>query len=156
MMEKWRKGKGILAKDISVGKGTKIWNYCNLYKCLIGENCVIGSYVEIGKDVIISDNCKIECGAFIPEGVIIGNKVFIGPHVVFTNDLYPRADSESWKLSLTIVKGRTSIGANSTIRCGITIGANALIGCGSVVTKDVPDNEVWVGNPARFLRKNRS
>jgi UDP-2-acetamido-3-amino-2,3-dideoxy-glucuronate N-acetyltransferase len=141
--------------DAEIGEGTKVWHYCNLFKCKIGKNCVIGSYVEIGRNVTIGDNCKIECGVFIPEGVTIEDEVFIGPHVVFTNDRFPKAKTEHWEITKTIIKKGASIGANSTIRCGITIGENALIGCGSVVTKDVPDNEVWVGNPAKAMVKSR-
>jgi acetyltransferase-like isoleucine patch superfamily enzyme len=136
-----------------IGEGTKVWHYCNLLNCTIGKNCVIGSYVEIGNNVIIGDNCKIECGVFIPEGVTIEDEVFVGPHVVFTNDRFPKAKIEYWKIIKTIIKKGASIGANSTIRCGITIGENALIGCGSVVTKDVPANEVWVGNPAKKIKE---
>lgn len=134
-----------------VGEGTKIWHFVNLLNCTIGKNCVIGSYVEIGNDVIIGDNCKIENGVFIPKGVVIEDEVFVGPHVVFTNDRFPRAKG-NWKITKTFIRKGASIGANATIRCGVTIGENAMIGCGSVVTQDVPANEVWAGNPAKKLR----
>jgi len=133
-------------KNCKIGKNTKIWHFVNLYDCEIGDNCVIGSFVEIGK-AKIGNNCKIEAHAFIPEGVTIEDDVFIGPHVCFTNDKYPKA-KEKWKLKNTLVKKGASIGANATIICGITIGKNSLVGAGSVVTKDVPDDVMVFGNPA--------
>lgn len=133
-------------KNCKIGKNTKIWHFVNLYDCEIGNDCVIGSFVEIGK-AKIGNNCKIEAHTFIPSGVTIENDVFIGPHVCFTNDKYPKI-KEGWKLKKTLVKKRASIGANATILCGITIGKNSLIGAGSVVTKNVPDNTVVFGNPA--------
>ena len=133
-------------KNCKIGKNTKIWHFVNLYDCEIGDNCVIGSFVEIGK-AKIGNNCKIEAHAFIPEGVTIEDNVFIGPHVCFINDKYPKAKRE-WKLKNTLVKKGASIGANATIICGITIGKNSLIGAGSVVTKDVPDDAMVFGNPA--------
>jgi len=142
-----------------IGKGTKVWHYTNLYKCNIGKNCIIGSYVEIGKGVKIGDYCKIQNNAFIPEGVIIEDEVFIGPHVVFTNDKYPKAKfcievcerKKQWNLTPTLVKKGASIGANATILCGITINEYALIGAGAVVVKDVPPFAIVVGNPARII-----
>ena len=83
----------------------------------------------------------------------VEDDVFIGPNATFTNDLFPRSKNPDWKLSKTVIKKGASIGANATILCGITIGENAMIGAGSVVTKDVPDREVWIGNPARCIRK---
>jgi acetyltransferase-like isoleucine patch superfamily enzyme len=164
--EQWKVGSGIQAVDVHVGIGTKVWHYCNLYGCKIGRNCIIGSHVEIGKGVVIGDWCKIQTGAFIPEGVTLEDEVFIGPNVVFTNDMNPKAkpcikfcmgmEGKYWVCVPTLVKEGASIGANATIRCGVTIGSNAVIGCGAVVTHDVPDGEVWAGNPARkILHSNR-
>lgn len=150
--ESWRKGKGIVCVNSTIGAGTKVWHYVNIFNSTIGKDCIIGSYSEIGY-AKIGDRCKIENGVFICNGVIIEDEVFIGPNVVFTNDPYPKAISSDWKVVPIFVKKGASIGANSTIRCGVTIGENALIGCGSVVTKDVPAGEVWVGNPARKLEK---
>lgn len=144
----WMKGKGIVAKDSKVGKGTKVWHYVNLYKAEIGKDCIIGSYSEIGGKV--GDRCKIECGVFIPVGVTIDDEVFIGPHACFTNDYFPRAIGE-WGVISTWVKEGASIGANATILCGITIGKKAMVGCGAVVVKDVPDYAIVVGNPARVV-----
>lgn len=136
---------------MKIPKTTKVWKYTNLYGCKIGENCVIGSYVEIGKDVEIGNNCKIEAGAFLCTGVIIEDNVFIGPKVCFTNDKYPKVNGD-WELKKTIVKKGAVIGANSTILCGIKIGSYSFIGAGSVVTKDVKNNTVVMGNPAKELK----
>jgi acetyltransferase-like isoleucine patch superfamily enzyme len=136
--------------DVEIGEGTKIYdeNLINLYGCKIGRNCVIANFVEIGKGVIIGDNCKIEAFSFIPTGVIIEDNVFIGPHACFTNDKRPKIGNE-WNVLKTIVKEGASIGANSTIICGITIGEGAMVGAGSVVTKDVAPGKTVAGNPAR-------
>lgn len=147
---KWMRGEGIIVKNVKVGRGTQVWHYVNLFGCKIGRNCIIGSHTEIGKGVIIGDGCKIEQGVFIPTGVIIEDDVFVGPHVVFTNDRFPRATGE-WKLSKTLVKKGASIGANATIRCGVTIHEGAMVGCGAVVTKDVQSWTIVVGNPAKVL-----
>lgn len=114
--------------------------------CRIGNDCVIHAPVWIGNNVIIGDRCKIQAFAFIPEGVTIGNDVFIGPHVCFTNDRYPQAAGD-WTLRKTVVGNGASIGANATI-LPVHIGENAMIGAGSVVTRDVPADSTVYGNPA--------
>ncbi len=113
--------------------------------CQIGNDCTIHAPVWLGNGVTIGNNCKIQGFSFIPEGVTIGDDVFIGPHVCFTNDKYP----PSKVLDTTFVGNGASIGAGSTIICGIEIGNGATIGAGSVVTKDVPSNTLVMGNPAR-------
>ena len=131
--------------NVSLGKGTKIFNFVNAYGCSIDDNSKIGAFVEIQKGAFIGKNCKISSHTFICEGVHIEDNVFIGHGVMFTNDLFPRATNADgtpqteadWKLIETIVKKGASIGSNATILCGITIGENALVGAGSVVTKDV-------------------
>lgn len=134
-----------------IGKNTKVWDEKGLWgNYSIGDNCTIGKFVEIGS-ARIGNNCKVEAFAFIPPGITIEDNVFIGPHVCFTNDLYPRAVPEGeWGLVKTLVKKGASIGANATIRCGVTIGEYAMVGAGSVVTKDVPPHALVVGNPARI------
>lgn len=119
-------------------------------KSKIGEATVIHSHVAIHDDVVIGRKCKIQSFAFICNGVEIEDEVFIGPHVCFTNDKHPKAQGD-WELKKTIVKTGANIGANSTILPGIILGENCTIGAGSVVTKDVPANETWAGNPARRL-----
>ena len=120
-------------------------------KAHIGEGTVIHAGVHI-HEVIIGKNCQIEAQVFIPNGVTIEDEVFIGPHTCFTNDPTLNAKRESWEPTPTIVKKGAKIGANATIRAGVTIGENSIIGCGSVVLKNVPEGETWAGNPARKIR----
>ena len=136
-----------------IGDGTNIWHFVHIRKnAKIGKNCNIGKGVYIDLNVEIGDNCKIQNFATIYQGVIIGKDVFIGPHVCFTNDIHPRAFVwDEKKLVKTLVKNGASIGANATIIAGITIGDYAMIGAGSVVTKDVPDYSLVVGNPAKVV-----
>ena len=146
--------------NILVGENVKIFSFVNAYNCEIGDNSKIGTFVELQKGVRIGKNCKISSHSFICEGVDIEDNVFIGHGVMFTNDLFPRATNpdgsqqteSDWKLIKTLVKKGASIGSNATILCGITIGENSLIGAGSVVTKDVPNNSIVVGNPARVTK----
>jgi len=141
----------IIIVDTILGEGVSIWSNVNIYGAEIGENTRIGSFVEIGKNVKIGKCCKIEAMVFIPEGVTIGNCVFLGPNVVFTNDKYPKAyGAGDWDISPTIIKDNASIGAGSRIMCGITIGKLAIIGMGSVVVDDVPDNAVVYGERAKI------
>ena len=121
-------------------------------KAKIGEGTVIHSHVSIHDEVIVGKNCQIEAYVFIPNGVTIEDEVFIGPHVCLTNDPKLNAKRSEWEPTPTIVKKGAKIGANATIRAGIIIGENAIVGCGSVVLKDIPPNETWVGNPAAKLR----
>lgn len=138
----------------NIGKNTNIWQFCVvLPNARIGDNCNICSNVFIENDVIIGNNVTVKCGVQLWDGVTVEDNVFIGPNVTFTNDLYPRSKQYPEKFYKTIIKKGASIGANATIICGHTIGENAMIGAGSVVTKDVPSGELWVGNPARFIRK---
>lgn len=131
---------------------TKIWHkeLSNIGKCTIGNNCTIHSHVWIGDDVLIGDGCRIQAFAFIPTGVEIGDNVFIGPHVCFTNDKNPPSARAHWQY--TIVMKGVSIGANATILPGIFIGEGARVGAGAVVTKDVMPYTTVVGNPARVIK----
>lgn len=133
-----------------IGKDTKIWQYAIILKgAQIGENCNINAYSFIENDVLIGSNVTVKCGVYIWDGITIEDDVFIGPNVTFTNDKYPRSKVYPDQFTKTIVKKGASIGANATVLCGITIGENSIIGAGSVVTKDVPPNTVWYGNPAK-------
>jgi UDP-2-acetamido-3-amino-2,3-dideoxy-glucuronate N-acetyltransferase len=136
---------------VYIGKSTKIWHYSHILPgSEIGEGCTIGQNVAIGPDVIIGCRCKIQNNVSIYKGVRLENKVFIGPSVVFTNILHPRAFiDQSQQFLPTLVKRGASIGANSTILCGITLGTYCFIAAGSVVTKDVPDYAFMIGAPAR-------
>lgn len=137
-----------------IPQSTNIWQFCVvLPNARIGENCNICANVLIENDVAIGSNVTVKSGVQIWDGITIEDNVCIGPNVTFTNDLFPRSKHPDWELKRTVVKKGASIGANATILAGITIGENAMVGAGCVVTKDVPANEVWVGNPARFLRK---
>lgn len=133
-----------------IGEGTQIWHYVHVRSTArIGRGCRIGKSAYIDADVVIGNNCKIQNMGTIYKGVTIGNNVFVGPHAVFTNDMYPRAEGE-FELVSTVVEDGASIGANATVVCGITIGRYAMIGAGSVVTKDVPPHALILGNPGRI------
>jgi len=135
-----------------IGEGTVIWRWTHIMPgAKIGRDCMIGQGCFVGRNVVIGDYCRIQNGAQLFEGVTLGKYVFIGPGVVFTNDRYPMV-SEEYRLEKTLVQSGANIGANATIRCGVTIGGAAMIGAGAVVTKDVPDTQTWAGNPARLLR----
>lgn len=133
-----------------IGDGTNIWQFCVvLAQAEIGQNTNINCNVFIENDVRIGDNVTIKSGVQIWDGVYIEDNVFIGPNVTFTNDIVPRSKIYPEKFLKTTIHKGASIGANSTIIAGNTIGENALIGAGSVVTKSVPANTVWFGNPAK-------
>ncbi len=137
--------------NVKIGKRTKLWRYVNLYGCTIGDDSMIGTYVEIQSGVTVGNKVRIQSHTFICEGVTIEDNVFIGHGVMFINDKYPRAEGD-WKLLKTVIKKGASIGSNATILGGVTIGEGALVGAGSVVTKDVSAYTVVVGNPAKFLK----
>lgn len=137
----------------TIPASTKIWQYVVVLKNAdIGENCNICSHCYIENDVKIGNNVTVKCGVYLWDGITVEDNVFIGPNVTFTNDKYPRSRNHSFKLKRTVIKTGASIGAGSIILGGVTIGQNAMIGAGSVVTKDVPGNELWLGNPAKFVR----
>jgi UDP-2-acetamido-3-amino-2,3-dideoxy-glucuronate N-acetyltransferase len=150
----------IIAPDVELGKNVKIYNFVNLYGCQIGDETMIGTFVEIQKNAKVGRRCKIQSHTFICEGVTIEDEVMIAHGVMFINDRDPWAvnpdgstkTETDWQCISTIVKRRASIGSNATIMCGVTIGEGALVGAGAVVTKDVPPNVVVAGNPARVIR----
>jgi UDP-2-acetamido-3-amino-2,3-dideoxy-glucuronate N-acetyltransferase len=134
-----------------IGEKTRIWNFVHIRENVkMGKECVIADYVYVGRGVKIGNNVKLENRATVYEGVTIKDKVFVGPHVTFTNDLYPRSFGTDWKIVQTLVKEGASIGAGTVIVCGVTIGEYALVGAGSVVTEDVPSHALVYGNPARI------
>ena len=138
----------------NIGERTTIWQFCVILEnASVGKNCNINCNVFIENDVKIGDNVTIKPGVQIWDGITIEDDVFIGPNVTFTNDLFPRSKKHPEKFEKTLIKKGASIGANATMLAGITIGENALIGAGTVVTKDVPANEIWMGNPAKFHKK---
>lgn len=137
----------------NMGDGTYVWQFCVILKdAQIGENCNINCNVFIENEVFIGDNVTIKPGVQIWDGITLEDSVFIGPNVTFTNDLFPRSKNTEYDMKKTLVKKGASIGANATILGGVTIGENALVGAGSVVTKNIPANEIWAGNPAKFFK----
>ncbi|HXG08809.1 MAG TPA: acyltransferase [Gemmataceae bacterium] len=148
-----------ITPDVRLGRNVKIYDFVNLYGCTIGDDTKIGTFVEIQKNAVIGARCKISSHTFICEGVTIEDDCFIGHHVCFINDRYPRATTDGrlqteadWRVIPTHVGRGASIGSGAVILCGVKIGAGALIGAGAVVTKDVEPNQVVAGVPARMLR----
>lgn len=147
-----------VAPDASIGAGTRVWHEAQVREgAQIGENCIVGKGVYIDFDVMIGDRVKIQNRASIYHGTTIEDGVFVGPHVVFTNDLRPRAinpdgslkSDDDWEVGAIVVRYGASVGAAAVVLPGVDIGRFALIGAGSVVTRSVPDHAIVVGNPAR-------
>ena len=139
-------------KALKIGNDTKIWQFSIiLAEAVIGENCNINCHVFIENKVLIGDNVTIKSGVQIWDGVSIEDNVFIGPNVTFTNDLFPRSKKFPEEFLKTIIKKGASIGANATIIAGVEVGENSMIGAGSVVTKNIPANTLWYGNPAKSM-----
>ena len=133
-----------------VGAGTKIWHIAHIRSsATIGEDCVIGRNVYVDANVAVGSKVKIQNNVSVYQAVTIEDEVFVGPCVVFTNDLRPRAQNLDWKITETRVRRGASIGANATLICGIEVGEHAMIAAGSVVTKDVQPYQLVAGNPAR-------
>ena len=151
----------MIADDVILGEGVIIHHpeQVNLYGCTVGAGSKIASFVEIQRGVVLGRNVKVEAFAFIPIGVEIEDGAFIGPHVCFTNDLYPAAVAEGgellgpddWTVTPTRVGAGATIGANATVICGVTIGAGALVAAGAIVTRDVPPGTLVMGCPARIV-----
>ena len=138
----------------NIPESTNIWQFCVVFpNAIIGENCNICSHCLIENDVKIGNNCTVKSGVQLWDGIELEDNVMIGSNCTFTNDMYPRAKNKDWKLLTTKICKGASIGAGSTILPGLEIGENAMVGAGSVVTKNIPAGEIWVGNPAKFLRK---
>lgn len=152
MLVKYFKHEKSLVETEDIGRNTRIWAFTHvLSKAKIGSDCNICDHVFIENDVVVGDRVTVKCGVQLWDGLRVEDDVFIGPNATFTNDLFPRSKKE-FKLIETRIKRGASIGANATILPGITIGQFSMVGAGAVVTKDVPDKVLVVGNPARVLR----
>ena len=146
-----RASSAIVDENVQIGEGTKIWNFTHICRgAVIGKNCIIGEGVHIGPGVKVGDNCKIQNHAILYKGVELEDNVFIGPNVVTTNELYPKAKGEWDKAGFrtTLFKRGSSIGAGSVVLCGTVIGENCLVGAGSLVLKDTEADSVYYGHPA--------
>jgi acetyltransferase-like isoleucine patch superfamily enzyme len=149
-----------IAPDVRLGREVKIFGFVNLYGCSVGDETSVGCFVEIQKNAVVGARCKISSHAFICEGVVIEDEVFIGHHVCFTNDILPRAcgadgkpmEDGDWQVVSTRVRRRASIGSGAVILPGVIIGEGAIVGAGSVVTEDVAPRTIVAGNPARVIR----
>jgi UDP-2-acetamido-3-amino-2,3-dideoxy-glucuronate N-acetyltransferase len=145
----------VVDNNVEIGEGTKVWHFSHIQSgSKIGKKCVFGQNVNVGNNVTVGDYCKIQNNVSIYEGVTLEDYVFCGPSMVFTNILnpkckYPQVGAQFY--IKTIVKEGASIGANATIVCGHTLGKHCMIGAGSVVTKDVPDYALVIGNPGRVV-----
>jgi acetyltransferase-like isoleucine patch superfamily enzyme len=149
-----------VAPEARIGNGTRVWNQAQVReRARIGADCVIGKNVYVDAEVVIGDRVKVQNNVSIFRGVTIEDGAFIGPHVCFTNDRQPRSvnpdgsrlGEADWQVSPTLVRAGASLGANSTVLSGLTIGRWAMVGAGSVVTGDIADHELAVGNPARRI-----
>ncbi len=150
----------VLGDDVTIVHPSLV----NLYGCTIGAGTKVGAFVEIQKGAKIGRRCKISSHSFVCEGVELEDEVFVGHGVMFTNDRYPRATNidgslqteADWRVEVTLVKRRASIGSGATVLCGLTIGEEALVGAGALVTRDVPAYAIVAGNPARVIGDSRA
>jgi UDP-2-acetamido-3-amino-2,3-dideoxy-glucuronate N-acetyltransferase len=141
----------VIDSGSKIGSGTKIWHFSHIMpNCIIGKNCNIGQNVVVSPDVVLGENVKVQNNVSIYTGVTCDDDVFLGPSMVFTNVINPRsAINRKDEYAITHVGKGATIGANATIICGNNIGKYAFIGAGAVVTKDIPDYSLWIGNPAK-------
>ncbi len=149
-----------IADDVQLGNNVKLPGFCNLYGCKIGDDTLIGTFVEIQKNAVVGARCKIQSHSFVCEGVTIEDEVFVSHGVMFINDLKPRSTNRDgtpkrdgeWTCTPTRVRRRATIGTSATILAGVTIGEEALVAAGAVVTRDVPPRTLVAGTPARVIR----
>ena len=143
--------QAIIEEGVSIGKGTRVWAFVHvLTGAKIGEECNICDHTFVEGDVVMGDRVTVKCAVSLYDGMVIGDDVFIGPNAVFTNDCRPRSRQHLKEYLKTLLKEGCSIGANSTVLPSLTIGRWAMVGAGAVVTHDVPDYGLMVGNPARL------
>ena len=141
----------LVDQDAKIGSRTRVWAFAHVLKgAVVGEDCNICDHTFIEGKVRLGDRVTLKSGVFLWDGVIAEEDVFIGPAAVFVNDLRPRSRNTQWKCLQTLLKQGCSIGANATVLAGLQIGRFAMVGAGAVVTRDVTDFALVVGNPARF------
>ncbi len=141
-----------LCESATVGEGTRVWAFAHVLPgAVIGRDCNICDGVFVENDVVLGDRVTVKCGVQLWDGLRVGDDVFIGPNASFANDPWPRSKVWPEQFPQTVLGDGCSIGANATILPGLTIGARAMVGAGAVVTRDVPDGAVVVGNPARIV-----
>jgi UDP-2-acetamido-3-amino-2,3-dideoxy-glucuronate N-acetyltransferase len=143
----------IVDEGALIGKGSKIWHFSHVMSSAkIGKNVTIGQNCFIGENVVIADNVKIQNNVSLYDGIIIEEDVFIGPSAVFTNVKKPRSEYPTNKIyDKTLIRKGATVGANSTVVCGVTLNEYCFLGSGTVVTKDIPNNSLVVGNPSRII-----
>lgn len=150
----------VVEDDVQIGDETRIWANVQVRSgARIGSHCILGRNVFVDVDVVVGNRVKVQNNASLYEGVTVEDGVFIGPHVVFTNDLVPRAvtasgalkTTDDWTLGRTVVRSGAAIGAGAVVVTGIEIGCWAMVGAGTIVTRDVPDHALVVGNPGRII-----
>ncbi len=140
-------------QSTAIGSGTRLWQFVVVLPgAQIGDNCNICSHCLIENDVVLGDRVTVKSGVQLWDGLRVGNNVFIGPNVTFTNDKYPKSQNSNFKLELTWLEAGASIGGGATVLPGIRVGAGATVGAGAVVTKDVPAGVTVAGNPAKIIK----
>jgi len=149
----YKHGSAVVDQGASIGEGSKVWHFCHVMAgAKIGSQCILGQNCFVADEVVLGNGVKVQNNVSIYKGVRCEDDVFLGPSMVFTNVINPRSAIEKKEeFKTTLVKKGASVGANATIICGVTIGAYAMIGAGAVVTKDIPDYALVVGNPAKQI-----
>lgn len=144
-----------IAPDVKLGRNVRLNAFINLYGCAIGDEAMIGTFVEIQRDVTVGPRCRIQSHTFICSGVTLEAEVFVGHGVMFVNDRHPTVAATlagSWKMEPCVIKRGASIGSGAIVFGGVTIGENAVVGAGAVITRDVPAGTTVAGVPARVLK----
>ena len=140
-------------RAVEIGAGSRVWQFVVILAgARIGQGCNICSHCLIESDVVVGDRVTVKSGTQLWDGLRVGDDVFIGPNVTFTNDRYPRSGNRGFDQKLTTIEAGASIGGGATILPGLNIGAGAMVGAGAVVTRDVPAGVTVVGNPAKALQ----